>query len=148
MSATSGGGVLQRRSGLPGRNVELVGQLPLTERFSVLGRAGVQYSRASHPFPGQPPQRRDQPQPEQLTAGAKFGLGLEYKLSEALAMRAEVSRFRVDDAVGNRGDVDLISLGLSYKFGRPAARAAVAPVEVVPVKRPPRLHLRLLWPRQ
>jgi OOP family OmpA-OmpF porin len=64
-------------------------------------------------------------------SNAKVGLGLEYKLSEALAVRGEVERYRIDDAVGNRGDVDLVSLSLVYKFGRPAARPYVATPEPV-----------------
>jgi len=132
-ASTSGGGVFNGEAGFKGGSIELVGQYPLTERFSVLGRAGVQDSRATTHFQGNRLNAVTDPNPSRSRAGAKFGLGLEYKLSEALAVRAEVSRFRVDDAVGNRGDVDLMSLGLSYKFGRPAARAAVAPAEMVPV---------------
>jgi OOP family OmpA-OmpF porin len=116
-ASTSGGGVFNGQAGLKGGGVDLVGQYPLTERFS-----GNRLNAVTDP------------NPSRSRAGAKFGLGLEYKLSEALAVRAEVSRFRVDDAVGNRGDVDLMSLGLTYKFGRPAARAAVAPVEMLPVQ--------------
>jgi OOP family OmpA-OmpF porin len=65
----------------------------------------------------------------------KFGVGLEYKLSEALALRAEVERYRVNDAVGNRGDVDLLSLSMLYKFGRPAPRVVMA--EAPPAAAPP-----------
>jgi OOP family OmpA-OmpF porin len=130
-STTSGGGTFNGEAGFKGANVDLVGQYPLTERFSVLGRAGLQYSRATDHFTGNRLTAVTNPNPSRSRAGAKFGLGLEYKLSEALAMRAEVTRFRIDDAVGNRGDVDLVSLGLTYKFGRPAARASVAPVVAV-----------------
>ncbi|HZV64485.1 MAG TPA: OmpA family protein [Telluria sp.] len=66
------------------------------------------------------------PNPSERKLNAKAGVGLEYKLSEALAVRGEVERYRVNDAVGNRGDVDLVSLNLVYKLGRPAAKAAVA----------------------
>ena len=35
-------------------------------------------------------------------------------------MRAELERYRVNDAIGNRGDVDMASVGLLYRFGRKA----------------------------
>jgi OOP family OmpA-OmpF porin len=139
-ASTSGNGAFRGEAGFKGGNLDLVAQYPFTERFSVLGRAGVAYTRTSTHFTGNRLSAVTNPNASEKKAGAKFGLGLEYKLSEALAMRAEATRFRVDDAVGNRGDVDLISLGLVYKFGRPAARAAMpppAPPAPVPVVAPP-----------
>ena len=32
-------------------------------------------------------------------------------------MRLEAERYRINDAIGNRGDADLYSLGLVYRFG-------------------------------
>ena len=53
-------------------------------------------------------------------------------------MRAEVERYRINDAVGNKGDIDLVSLGVIYRFGAtksaPAPRAT-APEPVMPVAR-------------
>ena len=39
-------------------------------------------------------------------------------------MRIEAERYRIDDAVGNKGDVDLYSAGLVFKFGRTTAPPA------------------------
>jgi OOP family OmpA-OmpF porin len=54
-------------------------------------------------------------------------------------MRAEAERYRIDDAVGNKGDIDLVSIGLVYRFGMekpaPAAMAKAAAPE--PVAAPP-----------
>ncbi|MDP1535213.1 MAG: OmpA family protein, partial [Rubrivivax sp.] len=51
-------------------------------------------------------------------------------------LRGEVERYRVNDAVGNRGDVNLWSIGLVIPFGRPPQaapqRLAAAPVYVAP----------------
>jgi len=128
-ATTSGNGALRGETELRGVNVDLVGQLPLTQRFSLLGRAGVEYAKASTHFSGNRLNAVTNPNPPSGgRRGAKLGLGLEYKLSEALALRGEVERYRVNDAVGNRGDVDLASVSLVYKFGRPAAKAYVAPV--------------------
>ena len=128
-ATTSGNGTFRGEAGFKGGNVDLVGQYPLTERFSLLGRVGMQYARTTTHFTGNRLAAVTNPNPTESKLNAKFGVGLEYKFSEALAMRGEVQRFRMNDAVGNRGDVDLLSVGLVYKFGRPAARAYVAPVE-------------------
>jgi OOP family OmpA-OmpF porin len=47
----------------------------------------------------------------------KYGMGLQYAFSDTLSLRAEAERYRINDAIGNRGDVDLFSLGLIYRFG-------------------------------
>jgi OOP family OmpA-OmpF porin len=53
--------------------------------------------------------------------GAKFGAGVAWRLNEAWELRAEAERMRIDDSVGNRGHVDLLSLSAVYRFGAPAA---------------------------
>lgn len=124
-AATSGNGVLRGETGFRGVNLDLIGQLPLSERVSLLGRAGMQYAKTSTYFAGNRLAAVTNPNSSERKLNGKLGLGLEYKLSEALALRAEVERYRLGDAVGNRGDVDLVSLSLAYKFGRPATRTAL-----------------------
>ena len=132
-ATTSGNGNLRGDASFRGVNLDLVGQLPLSQRVSVLGRIGAQYTRTSTHFGGNVLAGVTNPNASESNAGAKAGLGLEYKLSEALALLGEVERYRINDAVGNRGDVDLVSLSLVYKLGRPAARTYVAePVAVAP----------------
>ena len=124
-ATTSGNGVLNGEVGFRGVNLDLVGQLPLSQRFSVYGRLGMSYAQAKAHFTGNRLLVQTNPNPSQRKLNAKAGLGLEYKFSEALALRAEVERYRVNDAVGNQGDVDLASINLVYKLGRPAAKAVV-----------------------
>ncbi|MES2149919.1 MAG: OmpA family protein [Pseudomonadota bacterium] len=133
-ATTSQNGALNGEVGFRGVNLDLVGQWPLTERFSVFGRAGMLYARSSAHFTGNRLFAVTNPNPSERKLNAKAGLGLEYKLSEALAVRAEVERYRLNDAVGNRGDADLVSLNLVYKLGRPAPKAA--PVYVAPTPAP------------
>jgi OOP family OmpA-OmpF porin len=125
-ATTSDGGVLNGDVGFRGVNLDLVGQMPLSERFSLLGRAGMAYAKSSAHFSGNRLFAVTDPNPSQRKLNGKIGVGLEYKFSEALALRGEVERYRVNDAVGNRGDVDLVSVNLVYKLGRPAASAPVA----------------------
>jgi OOP family OmpA-OmpF porin len=124
-STTSGNGALNGEVGFRGVNLDLVGQLPLSQRFSLLGTVGMNYAKASAHFTGNRLFAATNPNPSERKLNAKLGLGLEFKFSEALAMRAEVERYRVNDAVGNRGDVDMATLNLVYKLGRPAARPVV-----------------------
>jgi OOP family OmpA-OmpF porin len=77
--------------------------------------------------------------PSQRSAGFKAGLGLNYDVTDALAVRAEAERYGLKDAVGNRGHMDLFSVGLIYRFGAtsPAPRAAApAPVPVAAAPAP------------
>jgi OOP family OmpA-OmpF porin len=89
------------------------------DRFSSTGAARVPYANAT---------------PSQRSTDVKYGAGLTYAFSDALAMRLEGERYRLKDAVGNRGHVDMVSVGLVYRFGgSPAPRpAAAAPVPVAP----------------
>ncbi|CAN7614757.1 OmpA family protein [Pseudoduganella sp. LjRoot289] len=141
-ATTTANGVLNGEAGFRGASLDLVGQLPLSERLSLLGRAGMNYAKASTHFSGNRLAAATDPNPSQRKLNAKAGLGLEYKFSEALALRGEVERYRVNDAVGNRGDVDLYSLGLVYKLGRPATKPVVyapapAPAPAPEVMAPP-----------
>ena len=131
-STTSQNGTLNGEAGFRGANLDLVAQLPVSQRFSVFGRAGMNYAKATTRFNGNRLFAVTNPSPSERKLNAKAGFGLEYKFSEALALRGEVERYRVNDAVGNRGDVDLFSVGLVYKIGRPAAKPVAAPVEPAP----------------
>ncbi|MGZ8294748.1 MAG: OmpA family protein [Telluria sp.] len=134
-AATSGNGSLHGEAAFRGVNVDLVGQLPLSQRISLLARAGVNYAKTTTHFSGNRLAAVTNPNASERKANAKVGLGIEYKFSEALAVRGEAERYRMNDAIGNRGDVDLLSLSLVYKLGRPAARA-VAPVVAEPMPAP------------
>ncbi|MDB5936380.1 MAG: hypothetical protein JWQ01_3724 [Massilia sp.] len=122
-STTSNGGFMNRHVGVRGVSLDLLAILPMSERFSIYGRLGGNYSRFSDEFAANRvynggEQRRKTFQP-------KAGVGLEFKLSEALALRGEVERYRLKDGLDNRADVNVASLNLIYKLGRPAARPVV-----------------------
>ena len=139
-STTSGNGTLSGEAGFRGVNLDIVGELPLTQRLSLLARVGAQYGRSTAEFSGNRLNGVTAPRPDkEEKLNAKAGLGLEYKLNEAWALRGEVERYRMNDSVGNRGDIDLGSISLVYKMGRPAAAAPVryvAPPVVVAQEAP------------
>jgi len=127
---------------LRGVNLDLVGILPITERFSAFGRAGVNYAEARDSFSSTGAVRVLNANPKERDTNYKFGGGLQFDFTRRLGMRVEAERYRINDAVGNKGDVDLISLALIYRFGAasaaPAPRAPVAaPIVASPPPPPP-----------
>jgi OOP family OmpA-OmpF porin len=114
-----------------GMNLDLITQLPLTERFSAYSRLGVGYTKTTTKFGGTrytglPVSTNDK------DFHGRVGLGLEYKFTEALALRGEYERNRLNDGLRRKANVDLVSLGLVYKLGRPAS----APVAYTPPPAP------------
>jgi OOP family OmpA-OmpF porin len=119
---------------IKGINLDLVGMFPITDKLSVLGRVGVTSARTRGSFgaTGAASLPYASANPSERATNVKFGAGLNYDFTESLAMRLEAERYRVNDAVGNKGHVDMVSVGLVYRFGgvTPAPRAVVAPAPV------------------
>ena len=139
-STTLPTGTLNGQIRLQGVNLDLVGSVPLSERWSVLGRVGAQSARARDNFTGSGAVIVSNPNPSKRDTGYKFGAGLQYAFTPSLLVRAEGERYRVNDAVGNHGTINLFSLSLVFPFGRaPAATprpVAVAPAYVAPAPAP------------
>lgn len=106
---------------IKGLNFDLVGILPIVEKFSAFGRVGVNYAQAKDTFTGTGAVNVLNSNPSKRDTNYKFGLGLQYDFTAALAIRAEAERYRINDAVGNKGDIDLVSVGLIYRFGAKGA---------------------------
>lgn len=143
-STTIPAGTLDGQIKLQGVNLDLVGSLPLGERFSLLGRVGAQYAKTRDNFRTSGSVVMLNLNPTRNEANIKVGVGVQYAFSRNFMMRAEAERYRVNDAVGNHGDVNMFSVGLVFPFGRaPAAmpRVAAAPAYVptapAPVMAPP-----------
>jgi OmpA-OmpF porin, OOP family len=122
---------------MKGVNLDLVGTLPITERFSVLGRIGVTSARSSGHFSatGAAAIPYASANTRERATNPKVGIGLAYAFTESLSMRAEAERYRMNDSVGNRGHVDMVSVGLVYRFGakpQPIRTAAPAPYVAPP----------------
>ena len=120
------------RSRVHGLNLDLVGTLPLSDRFSVLGRVGAAYARTADDILGSgvvsPLINSNR---KTNSTNVKYGVGLQYAITDALSLRAELERYRVSDPIRNRNNIDMASLGLIYRFGpkvqTPVAQAYVAP---------------------
>jgi len=119
---------------LKGLNLDVVGSMPVSEKFSMLGRLGLNYAQAKDEFTstGTVPAPTT-PSPSKSALNYKAGMGLQYDFNKSLGMRAEAERYRIDDAVGNKGDINMFSLGLVYRFGetKPAPVQKAAPPPIV-----------------
>ena len=137
-ATTTPAGRLDGQIKLDGPHLDLVGTLPLGERFSVLGRIGVHGARARDQFVGSGAVAALNASPRKTEANLKLGAGLQYAFTPGFMVRGEVDRYRVNDAVGNKGDIDTVTLSLVFPFGRaPAARSvAAAPAYVAPAPAP------------
>lgn len=135
---------------LQGVNMDAVGILPITRQFSAFGRLGVTYMDARDQFSGSGADAAPNTVASKSEFNYKYGVGLQYALTHALTMRAEAERYRLKDAIGNSGDVDLVSVGLVYHFGgkddsrsyRRVARSSEAqtPYQTPYVAAKPRAH--------
>jgi len=127
-------GTLDGQIKLRGFNLDLVGTLPISERFSVIGRVGAQIAKTSDSFNGTGAVHVLNRNPSKRETNYKVGLGLQYEVTPSFLIRGEAERYRVNDAIGNRGDVNAFSVTLVFPFGRAAAPAR--PAEATPYVAP------------
>jgi OOP family OmpA-OmpF porin len=122
-----------------GVNLDAVGIMPIAEKFSAFGRVGLQYAQSKDRFAGAGAVTVSNPSPKKSEANIKYGVGVQYDFTQALGLRGEWERYRVNDAVGNKGDIDMLLVGLVYTFGveKPAPRAAAPPPYMAPVAAAP-----------
>jgi OmpA-OmpF porin, OOP family len=135
MARTSPAGTLNGDVRIRGLNLDVVGILPLTPKFSVFGRLGVANARSQGTFSATGAARVPyaNANPSERSNGYKAGLGMAYAFTDSLSMRLEGERYRVNDSVGNKGHVDMVSIGLVYRFGAKSPTPAPAPVAVMPM---------------
>lgn len=137
-AATLPAGTVSGTTRIQGLNLDLVGTMPITERWSLLGRVGAAYAETKGSISGTGASGVTALSSSKRDTHYKYGFGTEYAFTPALTMRLEGERYHVNDAIGQRANVDLISVGLVYRFGAPAqsVRTAYVPPAVQPVYRP------------
>lgn len=133
------GGTLNGRYEIEGVNVDLVGTMPLSPKWSALARIGVQHANTRDSFggPGLPASASNDN--SSRANNMKVGLGLQYEITPSVLLRGEAERFRVRDGIASNGDVNYYSMSLVFPFGRKAPQqvAAVAPPVYVAPPPPP-----------
>lgn len=131
-------GPLNGKYNVEGLNLDLVGTIPLSERWSALARLGGQYASTRSDFSGTGLGLMGTTSRSKEDSNMKVGLGLQYEISNSLFLRGEAERYRINDGLDNRGDINHFSLSLVMPLGRAArTRPAVTPVAyVVPTPAP------------
>ena len=102
---------------LKGLNLDALGFIPVTENLSAFGLVGAARSEARDRFTGTGLVNVLDPNPRQTDTNYKYGLGLQYALNQNWGVRLQSERYRISDAARSKGDVDLISVSLVYRFG-------------------------------
>lgn len=134
---TSSAGTLTGSSRIKGLNLDIVGTLPITDRWSLLGRVGAAYAQTKGSFSGTGDGSPATTNTQKRETNYKYGFGTQYAFTPAFTMRLEGECYRVNDSVGQRANVDMVTLGLVYRFGgaSPVAKTAYTPY-VAPVAEP------------
>jgi OOP family OmpA-OmpF porin len=135
-TTTTPTGTLDGRIKLTGMNIDMVGTLPVNDQLSLLGRVGVHNARARDTFTTTGLLSVSNPNPEAQETNYKAGFGFSYKFSQSMSLRGELERYRINDAVGNKGDINVASLSLVFPFGHTPAPAPQVVERVVYVDTP------------
>lgn len=126
-------GTLSGTIKLQGLNFDVVGILPITEKFSAFGRLGLNYAEAKDNFSSSGSVARPtDPSPSKRGTNYKTGLGLQYDINNTVGLRGEWERYRINDAVDNNGDINMYSLGVVVMFGGSKPALARAPQAMMP----------------
>jgi OOP family OmpA-OmpF porin len=144
-SANAPSGTLNGKYEVEGLHLDLVGTAPLTEKFALLGRLGIQYANTRDSFNGTAVGAGINSSPSERETNLKVGVGMQYAFTPNILLRGEAERYRLKDGVGNHGDVNVFSMSLVFPFGRQAREkiATVAPAYVAPAPAPMQMPMRM-----
>jgi OmpA-OmpF porin, OOP family len=92
------------RANARGVYVDAVGFYPLNDRLSLLGSAGVAHGRW------------DTTNGDDSSAALKVGAGVQYDLSQTVALRAQYERYQFTSAFDAKPGVGETTVGLNYRF--------------------------------
>ena len=109
---------------IKGVNLDVVGTLPLSEQLSALAKLGVTYNDSDTRFSSNGLVGVNNFSSSTHHSSYQYGIGLAYQFTQALALRLEAERYRIDDLVGHKGDIDVMTLGVTYRYGTAEYRDA------------------------
>jgi OOP family OmpA-OmpF porin len=130
------------KASINGFNLDLVGTLPLGDYLSAFVRAGINTARIEQNFSNSTGGARFADHTERHT-NEKYGVGLEYAITDTYSIRAELERYRIDENLVTSDHVDTYTIGFVYRLGarRPAPpvaqlapQPAPAPLRSAPVR--------------
>ena len=95
-----------------GFNIGVVGKLPLSPSFYLLGRLGTTYGRTDVSSNIASGVRAG----KETGWGASYGIGAEFAFNPQLSAVLQYDMYNLKFAGGNRDSINTTSLGLRYKF--------------------------------
>lgn len=135
-ATTTPAGSLDGSVEINGFNLDVIGIVPFSERFSMFGSVGANRAEAEAAFVPSGAVHVFDPNRSEWGTKVKFGVGARWAFTDRIAMRVEAERYRVNDAIGNTGDVDLLSIGMAFRFGgdrSPQVAEEPAPKRAAPI---------------
>jgi OOP family OmpA-OmpF porin len=101
-----------------GWNLDVVGTVPVVpERFLLLARLGIQTSKTSDLFTGTGAAANpSNPAPSRNLISYKYGVGAEFDFMKNVGVRGEFERYRVNDGIGGKVNVNALTASLLYRF--------------------------------
>ncbi len=127
-------GTLDGQTKIQGGGLDVVGTLPLSESWALLGRVGGQYAKTRNVFTGSGAVFVNDPSPSNRQFNYKVGAGVQYTVNPHFLVRGEAEQYRTRDGIGGNDRVQVFSLSLVFPFGAGATtRAAMKPAIYQPV---------------
>jgi len=92
--------------------------LPINDAFSAFGKVGIYRSKTTFDFSARVGGGMAAESFSDTDTNTKFGLGVNYAFSKSVGVRAEWERYNDlgDENVTGEADVDLWSVGMTFKF--------------------------------
>jgi OmpA-OmpF porin, OOP family len=133
-ATTTPSGSYSNERSIDGANLDLVGTLPLTEKWSAQARVGANYANVKDNTTKTGAVRLASGSASEKSLNLRYGLGVQYEVNPSLFIRAEADLNRVKHTDGSRGNYCNYAISVVIPFGRVAATpvAVVAPVYVPP----------------
>ncbi len=132
--ATTNTGVLDGQTKIQGGGIDVVGALPLSDNWALLGRVGGQYAKTRNVFSGSGAVFVNDRSPSARQFNYKVGGGVQYTVSPHFLLRGEAEQYRTRDGIGGNDRVQVFSLSMVFPFGAGAQqRMAMKPTSYQPV---------------
>jgi OOP family OmpA-OmpF porin len=127
-------GTYSQEQKIDGVNLDLVGTLPFTDKWSGIARVGANYANVRSSAQSTGAVMLASNSTSEKSFNLRYGVGVQYEINQSLFVRAEADLNRIKRTDGSRGNYCNYSVSLVIPFGRaPMTRVAVvAPVYVPP----------------
>ena len=114
--STVAGGSLHTETVTHGFNADAVGLWPVREDLLLLARVGAMSARGKTESESTGSVNVPRPTARETKLLWKIGLGAEWSFAGDFAARVEWERYRVPDGLGNRLDIDALTVGILRRF--------------------------------